>query len=666
MDFTEDYGDAMGPKRPKFFRFGAGNIQNLYQKSFYQKSKHIAKFMKEAEIDVGLFAEMGRNWQLAEPSRQWNGRFPGYLHPKSVCANNFHEEVGTIDQPGGVAITSTFEATHRYHESTVDPSYMGRWASMCFKGRQKHRFRVVSVYSPCPTKGKGTTHTQQIAHLRSQQCDDKPVKKLQKDIADALRQWIDDGEEILLYIDANEDTRKGSWNTLFQSLGMHDMLRTMHERNSPMPATQNTNKSGKPIDALFTTLAPSDRIKCGFLAFETGLPGDHRTCWIDIPFQIVLGHNPPHLHRVEPPQLTLKDPRNTDRYNDRVHQAYTANKVWERAASLREMVAARDPVTKVQPFHRDLLRDVKAIREPAADKLRKKRTGRIESSPSMKPLFALKKLWTLMVKKKLRMKVSNKLIRRLANRCHISDAFSATLEEAQTHRDNAQSLFLKGLKEAPNWRKNYKTELAKALAIKKGTDWRKERANIWRTEGQRNRARRIKVMRQRGKGEKVTKIFRTTTAINEDPLTGIISIEEEREAIEEPAAIFAATSEEYERRFTRSLSAPTMQEPLRSILGFIGDTPECEAILDGTYAYRNDVDHFANLFLQAMARPEGTKMMPREMLYISGKENTEAWSKQKVNTASEPTALSFRHYMAGAMDADISEVDAALEVLPLN
>jgi hypothetical protein len=32
----------------------------------------------------------------------------------------------------------------------------------------------------------------------------------------------------------------------------------------------------------------------------------------------------------------------------------------------------------------------------------------------------------------------------------------------------------------------------------------------------------------------------------------------------------------------------------------------------------------------------------------------------KVNTASEPAVLSFRHYMAGAMDADISEVDAAL------
>jgi hypothetical protein len=35
----------------------------------------------------------------------------------------------------------------------------------------------------------------------------------------------------------------------------------------------------------------------------------------------------------------------------------------------------------------------------------------------------------------------------------------------------------------------------------------------------------------------------------------------------------------------------------------------------------------------------------------------------KVNTASEPTVLSFRHYMAG-MDADISEVDAALRGAP--
>jgi hypothetical protein len=42
----------------------------------------------------------------------------------------------------------------------------------------------------------------------------------------------------------------------------------------------------------------------------------------------------------------------------------------------------------------------------------------------MKALFKVRRLWTLMVKKKLKVHVSNKLLKRLARRCHITDAFS--------------------------------------------------------------------------------------------------------------------------------------------------------------------------------------------------------------------------------------------------
>lgn len=115
-----------------------------------------------------------------------------------------------------------------------------------------------------------------------------------------LNQWLGNGEEVVVFIDANEDIREGNWATLFASCGMRDMNRTLHEKTTPMPATHNRNTNAVPIDGMFTTLPDDGTIRCGYLPFDEGLPGDHRTSWIDIPFLLALGHNPPHLHKADP------------------------------------------------------------------------------------------------------------------------------------------------------------------------------------------------------------------------------------------------------------------------------------------------------------------------------------------------------------------------------
>ena len=104
-------------------------------------------------------------------------------------------------------------------------------------------------------------------------------------------------------------------------------------------------------------------------------------------------------------------------------------------------------------------------------------------------------------------------------------------------------------------------------------------------------------MRKKGKGGKVTRLYCTTTETVFDEIMNTYSIEDKRTTLEDSDQIFEATMKENETRFSQSLQLPSMQQPLRTILGFIGDTPECAAILAGNYKYRNDVDHFANLFL---------------------------------------------------------------------
>ena len=140
------------------------------------------------------------------------------MHVKTNTSHNTTEPFPSLDQPGGVSITTTFEATtHRFKEFSSDPRNLGRWTSVCLNGRQGHTLRLVSVYSPNKTTGETTVYTQQATYLRAHNIDADPVKQLQSDFKHTLN------EEIIVYIDANEDIRKGSWATLFSELGMHDI-----------------------------------------------------------------------------------------------------------------------------------------------------------------------------------------------------------------------------------------------------------------------------------------------------------------------------------------------------------------------------------------------------------------------------------------------------------
>ena len=79
-------------------------------------------------------------------------------------------------------------------------------------------------------------------------------------------------------------------------------------------------------------------MRCGYLGLATGLPGDHRTAWIDLPLREVLGYNPPDLHRVYPPDTVVSNPRVVTKCNAKLIKLLQESKTDEKAATLRSMV----------------------------------------------------------------------------------------------------------------------------------------------------------------------------------------------------------------------------------------------------------------------------------------------------------------------------------------
>ena len=99
-----------------------------------------------------------------------------------------------------------------YHECSppeADPTHLGRWVSHVIEGKGQHTIRYVSAYNPCKSKGNNTVYTQHQEHFRNLKTDREPNKAFQEDLQEALQSWNKAGDKVVLYMDANQDVRRG-------------------------------------------------------------------------------------------------------------------------------------------------------------------------------------------------------------------------------------------------------------------------------------------------------------------------------------------------------------------------------------------------------------------------------------------------------------------------
>ena len=307
--------------------------------------------------------------------------------------------------------------------------------------------------------------------------DKNPLSLLQEDLARAISDWLEANEDLIICLDANEDVRTGQLTSMLRAHGLADLILSKHKDLSP-PATQARNQHDIPIDAIFTTLDITEDIKCGYTPFGEGLPGDHRQLWADIPFEVIFGYNPPNINSINAPRLLVQDPRCRKKYHDFVLEGFADHNIVERSNGLREKVKAKAPTHEIKSLHHAILVDSYRIRRRAAKKCRKKKKGAIPWSPQLQLLFDERELWTLITKKRKKVRMNNQQIRRLMAKCNNSDAFQVTLEEAQKRRDMAHKAFQEGKKQAPLWRRNHLEQLAQAIALDKGTESQQELKNL--------------------------------------------------------------------------------------------------------------------------------------------------------------------------------------------
>ena len=128
-----------------------------------------------------------------------------------------------------------------------------------------------------------------------------------RDLCKYLWDLRDNGNNVVLGMDANYDVREGEVTRALWEIGMFEAVVSNHKEKS-VPATCAKNTQRKPIDSIRTSLGLTV-LRCGFLPFHDtyGFQSDHRLVWANICNENLLGHRPKHIYRAPRAKASSND-----------------------------------------------------------------------------------------------------------------------------------------------------------------------------------------------------------------------------------------------------------------------------------------------------------------------------------------------------------------------
>ena len=94
----------------------------------------------------------------------------------------------------------------------VDPRGLGRWSWVRIRGENDQYTRFVSGYRPHKNSaGTGSVWSQHVRYYRQEGIQDpQPQNLFMEELITMIQTWMEDGDHVILGLDANVDVRHGS------------------------------------------------------------------------------------------------------------------------------------------------------------------------------------------------------------------------------------------------------------------------------------------------------------------------------------------------------------------------------------------------------------------------------------------------------------------------
>ena len=279
-----DYAyDKLPGKRSDSSRFLFLNMNGLPRTASSVLNRSLLSSINQSDADVIGLAEHNCNFKSMQQQNQWHERSREWWETsKSTVATNQHDISNLPYLPGGTITVIRGKTSHRAqpNPSPVDPMGLGRWSSILLRGSHGIKLRAITAYRVCkhPNPGPNTAASQHHRYMISKGDERHTRDAILEDLSTAIRAYHDDGEQIILMMDCNEDVRSQPIKDAMQAMGLSEAI--THNREDAAQSTHQSNRNGVPIDGIFIS-ASLQIIGGGYLPFGF-FDSDHRAIWIDV------------------------------------------------------------------------------------------------------------------------------------------------------------------------------------------------------------------------------------------------------------------------------------------------------------------------------------------------------------------------------------------------
>ena len=312
------------------FRIATLNIGGMTVDNNNEKNDTLRNFINDRKIDVMGLQELNVDWRRVRAEHRLERRIKHMIegaqahHTYNRTVNHTHTQTF-----GGTGLISIGEAAHRIDDRGQDPTGLGRWCWVRYRGKDNLRVKVYSLYRPGKSNMTGSVYQQHMEYFEDKSmATAEPRKTIMDDLKTDLLSSMEDGDQLVVMGDFNEDVRRGYVRQTLTAYNLDLVEINQYSRpHDRMPPTSTTGSD--PIDGIFVSRCLSGS-RCGYLAFGEGvIHPTHRVLWIDLIKSIAFG-NSFTPKRPPPRKLHNRDPRVVERYRNELHDHLVANSAFEK------------------------------------------------------------------------------------------------------------------------------------------------------------------------------------------------------------------------------------------------------------------------------------------------------------------------------------------------
>ncbi len=196
-----------------------------------EKVKKSKEIHDKLEVDIAAYNKHRLNMQHRGNVNSFNQIFKGgEAAIQSVVVHNIHENISKVQEGGtSLLLFGTLMDQLDHNQMGKDETGLGRCSVMMLKG-DSVMMRVVCGYNPCfnGNPDSSTTYQQHrqffITHKSDLTC---PCTKFREDLVGQLKQWREDGDQLIVCLDANKNIYKkllGKVLTDIEGLAMKEVV----------------------------------------------------------------------------------------------------------------------------------------------------------------------------------------------------------------------------------------------------------------------------------------------------------------------------------------------------------------------------------------------------------------------------------------------------------